>query len=51
MRLVFARTYTRALTLACLMSEGASVHCFTLSKLNPMEDSCQCQRVLWVWKR
>ena len=34
MRLAFARTYTRALTLACLMSEGASVHYFTLSKLN-----------------
>ena len=34
MRLAFARTYTRALTLACLMSEGASVHCFTLSRLN-----------------
>ena len=31
MRLAFARTYARALTLACLMSEGASVHCFTLS--------------------
>ena len=39
----FARKYTRALTLACLMSEGASVHCFTLSKLNCLRLCCFAQ--------